>query len=80
MELNTRRCCISKNKKKSGTRINVFGVRNLDYNNYIRRTSNIKHLFLTISSLNTYLNIKDFDLVLLMMRLFSANEYAYAAR
>lgn len=67
-------------RKKSGTRINVFGVRNLDYNNYIRRTSNIKHLFLTNTQvLNTYLNIKDFDLVLVDdAQLFSANEYAYA--
>lgn len=66
--------------KKSATRFSLLGVKNLDYSSYLRKTSNIKHLILTNTQvLNNYLNIKDFDLVLVDdAQLFSASEYAYA--
>lgn len=67
-------------KKRSGSRFSVFGIKNLDYNGFVRRTNGIKHLFLTNTQvLNNFLNIKDYDLVLIDdAHLFDANEYSYA--
>ncbi|MFA7435084.1 MAG: DEAD/DEAH box helicase [Bacilli bacterium] len=67
-------------KKRSSTRLSTLGVRNLDYDAYIRKTSSMKHLYLTNTQvLNNFLNIKDFDLVLIDDgHLFDANEYSYA--
>jgi len=66
--------------KKSGSKFSLAGLKNLDYSSYITKTSTIKHLILTNTQvLNHYLNIKDFDLVLIDdAQLFNANEYAYA--
>lgn len=67
-------------QKNSGNRFSIFGVKNLDYNGYVRRTNNIKHLFLTNTEvLNSFLNIKYYDLVIVDdAHLFNTNEYHLA--
>lgn len=67
-------------QKNSGNRFSIFGVKNLDYNGYVRRTNNIKHLFLTNTEiLNSFLNIKYYDLVIIDdAHLFNTNEYHLA--
>ena len=67
-------------KKRSGTRFSLFGVSNLDYSGYVRKSNSVKHLFLTNTLvLNNFLNIKDYDLILIDdAHIFDANEYAYA--
>lgn len=69
---------VSRNIRKiSGSRFGVSGIKNLDYRGYIHRTSGIKRLFLSPTQiLNNYLDIEDFDLVIVDdAHLLSANEY-----
>ena len=64
-------------RKASGTRFYVYGVKNLDYNGFIRRTEGIKHLFLSTSlTVNLFVNVKLFDLVIIDdAHLLNAEEY-----
>jgi len=67
-------------RRNSGLRFSVFGIKNLDYNSYIRRTSGIKRLFLANTQiLNNFLYIKDYDLVIIDdAHLSNADEYYQA--
>lgn len=67
-------------RKISGGKFSVNDIRNLDYKSYVRRTYGTKHLFLTTSQiLNNFLNISDFDLVIIDdAHLLNANEYTNA--
>ncbi len=64
-------------RRNSSYKFSVFGIRNLDYSAYIRRTDGIKHLFLTSTQiLNNFLNPTDFDLIIIDdAHLLSANDY-----
>lgn len=67
-------------KRNSGMRFSVLGIKNLDYRSYIKRTNQIKKLFLSTTQIvNNFLNIHDFDLVIIDdAHLLSANEYYHA--
>ncbi len=52
-------------RKFSLHRVNLNGLKNLDYQNYIRRTKGIKHIFLGNTKLvEKYINVDDFDLII----------------
>lgn len=67
-------------RKTSGTRFYVYGIKNLDYNGFIKRTEGIKHLFLATSlTVNLFVNVKLFDMIIIDdAHLLSAEEYKSA--
>ncbi|MGD9604816.1 MAG: DEAD/DEAH box helicase [Bacilli bacterium] len=72
---------VSRNLRKStNLHFSTSGLKNLDYQGYIRRTKSFKRLFLANTQiLNNFLNIDDFDLIIIDdAHLLSANEYFLA--
>lgn len=69
-------------RKNHGNRLNVYGIRNLDYNTYVRRTGGVKSLFLaTTQIVNGFLDVADYDLVIIDdAHLLSVNHYYKAVR
>ncbi|MDD4388618.1 MAG: hypothetical protein PHV87_05360, partial [Bacilli bacterium] len=67
-------------RKNSGSKYSVYGIKNLDYNAFIKRTEGIKHLFLSSSLMvNLFINVRLFDLVIIDdAHLLSAEEYKSA--
>ena len=52
-------------RKFSFHRVNLSGLKHLDYQNYIRRTKGVKHIFLGSTKLiEKYINVDDFDLII----------------
>ncbi len=70
----------SKIYQQCSTKFNVLGVKNLDYSAFIRKTSNLKRLFLANTQVfNTFLDLKDFDLVIIdNAHLLDASRYSRA--
>lgn len=68
---------VRKIKRQSNTKFSVYGIRNLDYAAYLRRTYGIKHLILSDTQiLNNFLNPAQFDLILIDdAHLLNANDY-----
>lgn len=68
---------VRKIKRQSNTKFSVYGIRNLDYAAYLRRTYGIKHLILCDTQiLNNFLNPAQFDLILIDdAHLLNANNY-----
>lgn len=53
-------------RKYSSHRFNLNGIKNLDYQAYIRRTKGLKHIFLANTKfVDRYLNTDDFDLIII---------------
>lgn len=64
-------------RKQSASRSGFLGIKNLNYNAYVRKTQGFKHLFLANTQiLNSFLDINDYDLVIIDdAHLLSANNY-----
>lgn len=64
-------------RKHSSNKFSVHNIKELDYRRYIKRTKGTKHLFLApVSLLNYYLDVNDFDLVIIDdAQLLNASEY-----
>ncbi|HQM17662.1 MAG TPA: hypothetical protein PKZ13_00025 [Bacilli bacterium] len=64
-------------RKHSSSRFSTHNIKELDYRKYIKRTKGTKYLFLApVSLLNYYLDVNDFDLVIIDdAQLLNASEY-----
>ncbi|MFA5481825.1 MAG: DEAD/DEAH box helicase family protein [Bacilli bacterium] len=69
-------------RKYSGNKYSIHNIKELDYISYLKRTKNIKNLVLTPTSIvNHYLDINDFDVVIIDdAHLLHANEYNEAIK